>query len=59
MDVLYDDVLNDMRLRDQRDSERAAAPLKAADDAVIVDTSGNTFDQSVALLRKIVEEKLL
>lgn len=56
--VTYDEVLSDMQLRDKRDSERAAAPLKAAKDAVLVDTSGNTLEQSVALLRSIVEEKL-
>lgn len=59
MDVQYDDVLSDMIERDKRDSERAAAPLKAAEDAVIVDTSGNTLEQSVVQLRAIVEEKLL
>ncbi len=59
MDVKYEDVLNDMILRDKRDSERAAAPLKPAPDAVLVDTSGNTLEQSVALLRSVVEEKLV
>ena len=59
MDVTYEDVLSDMILRDKRDSERAAAPLKPAEDAVLVDTSGNTLEQSVALLRSIVEEKLV
>lgn len=58
LDVTYEDVLKDMIARDKQDSERAAAPLKAADDAVLVDTSGNTLEQSVALLRKIVEDKL-
>ncbi len=58
MDVTYESVLEDMRTRDKRDSERAAAPLKAAADAVLVDTSGNTLEQSIALLRSIVEERL-
>ncbi|MBR5134684.1 MAG: (d)CMP kinase [Clostridia bacterium] len=57
-DVTYEQVLADMILRDKQDSERAAAPLKAADDAVLVDTSGNTLEESVALMRRIVEEKL-
>ncbi len=57
-EVTYEDVLHDMIVRDKRDSERAAAPLKAADDAVLVDTSGNTLEQSVAQLRAIVEDKL-
>ncbi len=59
MDVSYEDVLADMIARDKRDSERAAAPLKAADDAVLVDTSGNTLERSVEILRSIVEEKLV
>lgn len=56
--VTYEDVLGDMIARDKRDSERAAAPLKPAEDAVLTDTSGNTLEQSVAQLRAIVEEKL-
>jgi cytidylate kinase len=42
----YDDVLSDVIARDKRDSERATAPLKPADDAVLVDTS----DLSLACL---------
>ena len=56
MDVVYDNVLRDMIERDKRDSERAAAPLKPAEDAIMVDTSGNTLEQSVALLQNIVKE---
>jgi len=56
MDVSYESVLNDMIERDKRDSERAAAPLKPADDAVLVDTTGNTLEQSVAIIQSIVEE---
>ena len=59
MSVTYEDVLADMIERDKRDSERAAAPLKPAEDAVLVDTSGNTLEQSVALMRSIVEERLV
>ena len=58
MSVTYNDVLSDMILRDKRDSERAAAPLKPAEDAILVDTSGNTLEQSVLVLRRIVEDKL-
>ncbi len=57
--VTYETVLLDMIERDKRDSERSAAPLKAAADAVCVDTSGNTLEQSAALLQSIVKEKLL
>ncbi len=41
-------VLLDLRERDARDSARATAPLKAAEDAVVLDTSGMSIDQAVA-----------
>lgn len=46
-DTDYDAVLADVRARDERDSSRAAAPLKAAEDAVILDTSEMSIDQAV------------
>ena len=59
MDVTYEDVLSDMIQRDKRDSERATAPLKPAEDAVLVDTSENTLEEAVARMRALVEEKLV
>lgn len=56
--VLFETVLADVIQRDENDSSRKAAPLKAADDAIIVDTSSNTFDQSVAQLKEIIGERL-
>ena len=58
MDVSFEDVLEDMKQRDYNDSHRAVAPLKPADDAVSVDTTGNTLEESVALMESIVKEKL-
>lgn len=58
MDVTFDDVLSDMKQRDYNDSHRAAAPLRPADDATLVDTSGNTLEESIALLKNLVEERL-
>ena len=54
----YEEVLADMIKRDYDDSHRAAAPLKQADDAVLVDTSGDTLEQSVARIKAVVTEKL-
>lgn len=54
----YDEVLADMKQRDYNDENRAAAPLKAAEDAVLLDTTGNTLEETVALLKKMVEERL-
>ena len=54
----FEEVLQDIQQRDYNDSHRAAAPLRPAEDAVTVDTSGNTLEQSVALLKALVEERL-
>ncbi|TCP41439.1 (d)CMP kinase [Rhodovulum marinum] len=48
IETTFDEVLAEMRERDARDSERAAAPLKPAGDAVILDTSQLSIDQAVA-----------
>ena len=52
--VDYDIVLRDIRARDQRDTSRAAAPLRQAEDAVAVDTTGNTLEESFALLLNLI-----
>ncbi len=54
----YEDVLADIRERDERDENRAAAPLRRAEGAVDVDTTGNTLDESRALLIRTVRERL-
>ena len=46
-----------MRQRDYNDSNRAAAPLKQAEDAVLLDTSELDFEQSLAAMKKIIAEK--
>ncbi|MDD6479551.1 MAG: (d)CMP kinase [Oscillospiraceae bacterium] len=56
-EVTFEEVYEDMVKRDYKDSHRAIAPLKPADDAVIADTTGNEFEQSLALILKIVREK--
>ena len=43
----FETVLADVKERDQRDSERATAPLKPADDAVIIDTSELSIDDAI------------
>ena len=56
--VSYQTVLEEVNKRDRNDSSRAVAPLKPATDAVLIDTSGNTLEQSVALLLKTVKDRL-
>ncbi len=53
----YDEVLADMRLRDHNDSTRAAAPLKAAEDAVLVDTSDLALAESIDRVCSLVAER--
>ena len=55
--VNYDDILADLNERDYQDSHREIAPLKQADDAVLVDTSDMTFDEVKATIIKLYEEK--
>lgn len=57
-DVKYETVLHDVIERDFRDMNRKTAPLKVADGAVVVDTTGNTFKQSLKELTDIIKEKL-
>lgn len=53
----FDAILADIRRRDARDSGRSDAPLKAADDAVILDTSALTVEEAAAAAIAIVERR--
>jgi CMP/dCMP kinase len=53
----YDAVLADVRRRDHLDSTRPVSPLRAAADAVIVDTSGMTEAQVIAHLLALVRQR--
>ncbi len=57
-DVRYDDVLADMIKRDYDDSHRAIAPLKQADDAILVDTSDIGLEESIALIIRTIQENI-
>jgi CMP/dCMP kinase len=58
MPAHYDDVLIDIRARDERDCGRLAAPLRQADDAILLDTSDLTVDDATAEALRLVEEQL-
>ena len=53
----YGEVLKDMKLRDFNDSNRAAAPLRAADDAVLLDTTSLDAEQALQRILELVEVK--
>lgn len=46
--ITYDEVLQDLRIRDARDSARATAPLKPAGDAVVLDTTEMDIESAVS-----------
>ncbi|MBQ4325075.1 MAG: (d)CMP kinase, partial [Clostridia bacterium] len=54
----YETVLAEIKTRDHNDSARAVAPLRPAEDAVLLDNTGFTVEQSVAAVMQILEEKL-
>ena len=54
----YEEVLKDMKFRDANDSSRDFAPLKPAEDAILMDTTGNTLEQSVAQMSELVQSKM-
>lgn len=54
----YNEVLSEIKERDERDMNRAVAPLKCADDAVLIDSSDMTIDEVVAAMKNAAEQKL-
>jgi len=53
----YETVLADVKRRDHLDSTRAVSPLRAADDAVLVDTSDTTESEVVKRLSELVQQR--
>ena len=58
IDETFEAVLRDIELRDFQDTHRAEAPLRQAEDAVLLDTTEFGFDESFQLLCRIIEERL-
>ena len=53
----FEQILNDIRERDWNDSHRATAPLRQAEDAVLLDTTELNFQESEAALLDIIRER--
>jgi CMP/dCMP kinase len=49
-------ILEDMRRRDAIDSGRETAPLRSAEDAIVLKTDGNTFEQTVAAVVRAIRD---
>lgn len=58
LEAAYEDVLRDIEERDYRDMHRKLAPLRRAEDAVLLDTSALTLTQSIEEAVRIIREKL-
>lgn len=54
-DVNFDTVLSDLRERDSRDAARATAPLKPAEDAILIDTSDMSIEAAVAQAIAVID----
>lgn len=58
VDTTFEAVFQDMTYRDANDSGRSVAPLKAADDAVNLDTSKLTLEESIQAVTSLAEERM-
>ena len=56
-DVTYEEVLKDLNQRDYQDTHREIAPLKQADDAVLLDTTNMSVDEVVKAIEDLAKER--
>lgn len=54
----YDEILEEIKIRDFKDSNRKIAPLKQADDAVLIDTSALSKEEVTDKIIELIEERL-
>lgn len=56
--ITMEEVVQNLEQRDHLDKSRKSDPLKKADDAILIDTTGKSFDEQVNEMTTIIEEKL-
>jgi cytidylate kinase len=56
--VDFEQLLEEIKQRDYNDMHREIAPLRQAEDAILVDTTGNTLEESIQLLRQLILKNL-
>ena len=54
----YEEVLENIKLRDENDMNKEIGSLKVAEDSIVIDTTGLEIEQSVGKLSKIIEDKI-
>lgn len=57
VEIGYDKVLEELLKRDQRDTERKVAPLKKAEDAICLDSTDLTFEETLESILKIIKDR--
>ena len=58
LSISYEQVLESIVQRDENDSRRSESPLRAAHDAVVLDTTGNSLDESAELIIETISDRL-
>lgn len=58
VETTFDEVMKDISQRDYNDANRAIAPLKPAENAIIIDTTGNDLEQSVNIIINTIRERI-
>jgi len=58
VEISFEESLDNLKYRDDYDSNREHSPLKKADDAIVIDTTNLTIEQEIELVEKIVRERL-
>ncbi len=56
--VTFQEVLDDLKVRDYNDSHREIAPLKPADDSIIINTTGYALEESINKIVSTIKEKM-
>ncbi len=56
--VTFQEVLDDLRVRDYNDSHREIAPLKPAEDSITINTTGYTLEESIDMIINAIKEKM-
>ena len=56
--ISYEEILENIKFRDNNDKTSDVAPLKKADDAIVVDSTNMSIDEVVETILKIIDEKL-
>ena len=57
VDTPFEEILKEVNARDYQDTHREVTPLRQAEDAVLVDSSNLTFDETVQAILSLVEAK--